>query len=579
MQILLTKTPLPAAFFCAAILAGCSPEQNNGEAAATSCPARTAPIAAVQGDAPESRMVGQQVTVHGIVTLIQGGKGLFIEEPDSDDDERTSNAIYVEATQIASAIESGSLLSVSGTVAEIGEGRYPLTALTSVSDIIACSAGNPLPMTTAELPLTGLSREAREGMRIRFEDGLTVTGIYRLGDGQATLSGNGFQFVPTEIMQPGAEAAIQRTSNRAYVLPVSLPANMKDTGVLISGTPVKHVAGVMASDDRGLRLAVESISAEVPASVATPESAGDDALRFVGMNLYNYFNGDGNGQGFPTPRGAETLAEFNQQRARIGAAIKALDPHVIGVQELENDGFGPASAVQDFIKLAESVTGQSWAVTRPLDDDTGTDRITVGLFYRSDMLEAIRPAQTLTGGEFEKSRQPQAQLFQRLPDGEKILVVVNHLKSKGSCPDSGPDMNQRDGQGCWNPVRLASAKRMTAWTKSAAVAGGTDNILILGDMNAYRNEDPIAAIRNAGFTELLDDEQGEAYSFVFAGQRGTLDYAFASQGLLERVEQAFIWNVNAAFPARMELPQPWLRFSDHDPVVVDLVLRQSTTLD
>jgi predicted extracellular nuclease len=218
-------------------------------------------------------------------------------------------------------------------------------------------------------------------------------------------------------------------------------------------------------------------------------------------------------------------------------------------------------------------------VTRPVADDTGGDRITVGLFYRSDMLEAIGPAQTLTGGEFEKSRQPQAQLFQQLPDGEKVLVVVNHLKSKGSCPDSGADMNQRDGQGCWNPVRLASAKRMAAWARNVALAGGTDNILILGDMNAYRNEDPIVAIRDAGFTELMDDEQGEVYSFVFRGQRGTLDFAFASQELLEYVQGALIWNVNAAFPANVDLPKPWLRFSDHDPVVIDLVLRQSTTLD
>jgi predicted extracellular nuclease len=92
-------------------------------------------------------------------------------------------------------------------------------------------------------------------------------------------------------------------------------------------------------------------------------------------------------------------------------------------------------------------------------------------------------------------------------------------------------------------------------------------------------EDPIVAIRNAGFTELMDAEAGDAYSFVFFGQRGTLDYAFASQDLLGQVQRAFIWNVNAAFPAGVDLPQPWLRFSDHDPVVVDLKLRHSTTLD
>ena len=70
----------------------------------------------------------------------------------------------------------------------------------------------------------------------------------------------------------------------------------------------------------------------------------------------------------------------------------------------------------------------------------------------------------------------------------------------------------------------------------------------------------------------MDRNQLPTYSFVYAGQRGTLDYAFSSDALLEQVQQAYIWNANAAFPANMALPQPWLRFSDHDPVVVEIAL-------
>ena len=92
-------------------------------------------------------------------------------------------------------------------------------------------------------------------------------------------------------------------------------------------------------------------------------------------------------------------------------------------------------------------------MTRPVDDNTGTDQIAVGIFYRSDRLKAIGPAHTLKVAGFKRSRQPQAQLFQQLPDGEKLLIVINHLKSKGSCPDSGVNANQKDGQGCWNAMR------------------------------------------------------------------------------------------------------------------------------
>ena len=339
---------------------------------------------------------------------------------------------------------------------------------------------------------------------------------------------------------------------------------------MVSGTSTDQVMGVLAHDDRGKRLRLLSTPSFSDSNYGAPATATPASLRVVGMNLHNYFNGDGKGQGFPTPRGAETIGGFRQQRDRIGAAIGSLDPHVLAVMELENDGFGAFSAAQDFIQLAEKAGQKTWAVTRPAEDNTGTDLITVGIFYRTDQLKAIGPAQTLSGGVFKRSRQPQAQLFQRLPDGETILIVINHLKSKGSCPDSGMDANQNDGQGCWNAIRRVSAEKMSHWAKELAASAGTDNILILGDMNAYRNEDPIGAIRSAGFTELMERNQLPVYSFAYAGQHGSLDYAFATDALIEQVNRAFIWHVNAAFPARMALPQPWLRFSDHDPVVVEL---------
>jgi len=127
-------------------------------------------------------------------------------------------------------------------------------------------------------------------------------------------------------------------------------------------------------------------------------------------------------------------------------------------------------------------------------------------------------------------------------------------------------------------MRVASAEKMSAWVNALARSNNVD-ALILGDMNAFRREDPIESIRAAGFSELLDDSGTNPYSYIYFGQAGTLDYAFVSEPLQQKVKQAFIWNVNAAFPARVELPQPWLRFSDHDSVVVDIRLHQAATSD
>ncbi|MCP4048036.1 MAG: ExeM/NucH family extracellular endonuclease [Gammaproteobacteria bacterium] len=444
-------------------------------------------------------------------------------------------------------------------------------------------------MTEVKLPLSASERESLEGTCIRIKGPLVATDVYQFGKGNFTLSGNGLQYVPTEVMMPGPETISLLESNKAYALPVYMSESMAGSKLLTSGTPVDQIMGIVAHDGRRIRVSLTSISTNPGASFTPPRAATHDSLRIVGMNLHNYFNGDGRGLGFPTPRGAETIEDFMHQRERIGAAVKVLNPHVIAVMELENDGFGADSAAQDFIQLTNNATDSNWMATQPAGGNTGTDRITVGMFYRSDRLAAIGPAQTLTGPEFEYSRQPQAQLFRQLPHGGKVLIVINHLKSKGSCPDSGKNADQKDGQGCWNPMREASAIKMTTWAKDLATSGGTDNILILGDMNAYRNEDPIEAIRKAGFKELVEENPGKQqsgngrqqhhHSFVYYGQHGTLDYAFSSTALFVKVQQAFIWNVNASFPANMDkdLPRPWLRFSDHDPVVVDLSLRQSST--
>jgi predicted extracellular nuclease len=566
------KTPLYAAFFCAIILSACASEPQQAQ---SQCNAPNTPVASVQGDGFESPMLAQTVTVRGVVSLIQGESGLYLEESESDSDPDTSNAIFIETTALTNDLEVGSLIAVKGTVTELGKRRDTLTALTNIAELSVCDSGQTIPLTEVKLPLDSRARESIEGMRIHMDGPLLATDVYGFGQGNITLSGNGVQVIPTEVLMPGTEAADLTRQNRDFALAVSLSESMELPEFLVSGSSIDQITGVMTHDGRGKRLFLQSGADFRSVEAPPPVIASAGSLRIVGMNLHNYFNGDGSGEGFPTPRGAKTLEDFNAQRSRIGAAIKVLDPHVVAVMELENDGFDASSAAQDFIQLANEATGKQWIASRPADDNTGTDKIAVGIFYRTDQLKAIGPANTLTGPEFKRSRQPQAQVFERLSNGEKMLVVINHLKSKGSCPESGEESDQKDGQGCWNPMRRVSAEIMSSWAKDIAASAETENILILGDMNAYRYEDPISAIRQAGFTELMDKTQDQkdqppVYSFVYFGQHGTLDYAFASKSLLETVQKAYIWNVNAALPARMPLPSPWLRFSDHDPVVVDI---------
>jgi predicted extracellular nuclease len=341
---------------------------------------------------------------------------------------------------------------------------------------------------------------------------------------------------------------------------------------------------VIGVDRRGKQLVIDGIprlSAPIPDALQAPS---DNALRIVTVNLHNYFNGDGRGAGFPAPRGARNPKELARQNRWISAAVHRMRAHLLAVQEIENDGFGKLSASQSLSdELSES--GQSWTAINPGTGRIGDDAIAVGLIYQPGRLAPAADAEVLSGPAFDGlSRQPLAQHFRDILTGETFLIIVNHLKSKGGCPEgktgdrSNSDLN--DGQGCWNGARVAAARAVAAWSLDLADRYNEPRILITGDMNAYRQEDPIQSFRNAGFTEIIEEKNEPPYfSFSYFGRYGTLDYAFASEELLKEVNAAQIWHVNAPWPSGMALPETWLRFSDHDPVIVDLLFSQSATSD
>jgi hypothetical protein len=158
------------------------------------------------------------------------------------------------------------------------------------------------------------------------------------------------------------------------------------------------------------------------------------------------------------------------------------------------------------------------------------------------------------------------------------------LKSKGSSCSGDPDLG--DGAGNCNLTRTSAAVALVNWLAADATETGEDNVLIVGDLNSYDKEDPIDAIIAGGYTDLVADALGEfAYSYVFSGQLGYLDYAMANGALQSAVTGTTVWHINAdepdildydlSFkkPAQQALYEPnAFRASDHDPVIVGLEL-------
>ncbi|MDX1460256.1 MAG: ExeM/NucH family extracellular endonuclease [Xanthomonadales bacterium] len=546
--------------------AACTRETGLQELSAEFCEAASTTISEIQGRGPASPLVSTAATTLGVVNHV-GDDGFYMQSIAGDGDPATSEGLFVALSPEGIAV--GDLLALTGVVTELGGGRNTVTSLSDITAWRRCASNFAIDRTPFSLPLTGPQRESLEGMGIEIASQLTVTGNYRQASGELLLSGDGILFQPTEVARPGPDARQQDAENQRN----SIAARWPPKRALPTGTDLLSGGGVVGHDGRALTLLLDEQANLMDPRLYRISPPGARQLRVVSLNLHNYFNGDGVGGGFPTARGAETAQEFKNQRQRLSATIRELEPHLVAAMELENDGFDQNSAASDFSRDLQAATDRPWQPVIPQGlDRIGNDQIAVGLFFDPQVLAPVGEARILEGPAFDDhSRSPLAQTFIEQASGERFLVVVNHLKSKGSCPDDGRNSDLRDGQGCWNQARVEAAEAMVSWARQLADATADQRLLVLGDLNAYRMEDPITALIEAGLKDLTAPSGPRpSFSFVYGGEAGTLDYAMASYTLVPFIASARVLNINSPWPPGMSLPRDWLRSSDHDPVVVDL---------
>jgi predicted extracellular nuclease len=604
-------------------------------AADGACPANEAalvPIPAVQGGGDASPLVGRTVTLEGVVTgdfettgLAQ--PGFTVQARSGDGDPRTSDALFV-AVDGGDRVATGDLVRVTGLVAEVdGE-----TRLTAPRALVVCARGLTVTPGALTLPVASAEvLEAHEGMLVRFAQVLSVTEHFQLGRyGLLTVS-NGRLWQPTQRHAPGPEAQALAAANARNRLVVDDASDAQNPDPIVfgsggqplsaarplrAGDQVTDLAGVLVHQRGGQGSAPPAWRLQARATLAgdgpvftaraarrpTPEPVGG-TLRVSAFNVLNYFNTFGRGAcalgdgGAATDcRGAADAADFARQADKIVAALVALDAHIVGLMEIENDGYGPASAIADLVARLNAATAPGRYAFVDADARTGarnalgTDGIKVGLLYQparvtpAGRTAVLSSPAFVTGGDSGPRNRPSlVQAFEQ-PDGERLVVSVNHLKSKGSgcdAPDAG------DGQGACNVVRTNAARTLAQYLATDPTGTGDPDMLLLGDLNAYAMEDPVRAIVSAGFVDLESMRGGaDAYSYLFDAQLGSLDHALASASLAAQVTGVTTWHINADEPPVLGYPSTFkspaqrtalyapdpFRSSDHDPVLVGLTL-------
>ncbi|EQB2601813.1 ExeM/NucH family extracellular endonuclease [Aeromonas salmonicida] len=623
------------------------------------------PVPAIQGSGSSSPLVPvgkfeseQAHATRGVVTQVVNGlyKGFFIQDPQGDGDPASSDGLFVYSTQANSAIVPGAEVCVSGKVKE-----YFNQTQINADELVVTQPMVALPPAVDLVPVAGETLnqllERHEGMQVRLvpESSLVVTRNFSFDyDGKRNnlvLSYGAPLIKSTQKFAAQSEEASQwalRNQQNQLVVETDAkapdgvlpwyPAFNAEDGYLRIGDKLNGLEGALGYSYNLFRLVASNRidSSDIDHSgwdrVETPELAEAGDLRVASFNVLNFFTtvvgGDANPTG--TNRGALTVGEFEKQRTKIVSAITRLNADVVGLMEIENNGYGDNSAIANLVEALNAAQPDEadhyrW-IASPDGQPIGTDAITVGLIYRpasvtpqgaaSLIVLPVQQAEALdaSGKPVAINQGMRESLLQQFssPKGDAPLtLVVNHLKSKGSaCFEDYPDYasaDPLDGQGHCNTLRVSAAKVLGESLKDMS-----GDLLIIGDLNAYGMEDPIRVltsydpaaqprqIMSASFTTLAGqpfEESGSAlgkgygfvnlntrfhgtdtYSYSYEGELGNLDHALANPSLAAKVIGIEDWHINSAesnffeygskYTGQLAKSDGPFSASDHDPVLV-----------
>ncbi len=558
-------------------------------------------IAEVQGEGDVSPLVGQSVTVEGVITAdyrTGGYNGVTIQTPGPDTTSGASDGVFVFGMPAVGAV--GDLVRVTGSVSEY----FGLTEITTSAtgvEVVTAGAGVPEPQPLPDT-LVGDEREALESMLVAPSGTYLVSStheIYNYGS-LWMAAGEALPVKSTEVLDAGDEANAVAVANRGRLLilddgwnsavtsaahPAEQPYLTKDQvvrngdRVILPSTPF-----VLSYGFNAWRLQPTApIDSESPASVKPtfetlnprPETApavGGDVQVGV-FNVLNYFTTLQSENS--NARGAETAAEFDLQEEKIVAAITALDAEVVALQEIENSfklGEARDEATATLVAALNEAEGADvwdYVPTPAVLTAATTDYIQSAIIYRTDAVTPKGDAQTVVDESvWGNAREPIGQVFE-LENGNDFSVVANHFKSK-----SGSGTQPADGQGFFNADRVAQAESLLTLADSLAAEAG--EVFLLGDFNSYSEEDPIQVLTGAGYSDLLPDLTDDQYTYTFDGELGSLDHALGNAAAVQGVTGIGRWAINSPEWSDRQYDNgspddgSVYRSSDHDPTLIGL---------
>ena len=463
--------------------------------------------------------------------------------------------------------------------------------------------------------LTSVDWQSLVGKTVKIKGDLVVVDTYDLARrGQVKVARNRL-YVPTSKIDPNdsdpdansfeggsnvAEVvAAQKLNDKATIIiddgsaaqnvfpPKLFPELGKTLPSVRIGSTIKDVSGKLIKAGSVLLLIPNRPLRWTPAERPERPEVGEADVTVASFNVLNYFTTIDNGRN--NARGADTESEFERQEAKIVAAIIGLNADVVGLMEIENNLEAEERLVAALNqKIGKPVYAGCSLPKRFRNAPGGIDAIRVGIIYRADRVKPLGAVSMIEDDAFYKARTPVVQRFKSKKAGKPFTVIVNHFKSKGSASKAdAANKNKGDGQGAYNATRRAQAIAVCDYLDQLKRSNSKVRALVIGDLNAYDQEDPIDAMRAKGLIDLQErltdstsDPANADYSYNFRGQSGTLDHAMATESLAKDVTGVATWHINSDEPHSMDYNEEYnpkslfqadpYRSSDHDPVLIGI---------
>jgi hypothetical protein len=591
------------------------------------------PIYEIQGSGATSPLGGLRVTTTGIVTVVLGG-GFFMQDPLGDGSPDTSDGIFVfTGNSLARTVAPGDQVQVTGTVSEFRSSTrpedLPLTELSGSITLVKTGTGAalPPPVLIDDRPDTAIDPdgiaefEKREGMLVEIDRPRVVGPTNSFGELWVVASGDQSHTTAAGniLVEPLGLDEVDYNPERIMLDDEARFAggagsgtriNMPQVQAVVGDTATGNIVGAMDYQFSNYRVQVSQRLSDVltGSRPSSPIGGLRSAQPFEGriatfnvQNLFDCVDAPGKDDTHPTCSASDRAA-LEVQLAKLAATFQQEmgSPEIVTVEEAENslvltgdaDGFVPGSTIP---ALLPRIPGHWNAVSFDASDGRG---IEVALIYNTDrvtlhdafLATVILPDTegVFDGSFYRATREPLVGSFTL--DGVDLIVVGNHLKSKG-----GPQMGTADTTAldAGDDPLYGEVQPPVRWTEDQRhkqadyVRRLVDllmsqhpeaRIVVAGDMNDFsfaepgEGQDTVARMKDSPTDPLVDAVDlvpaASRYTYVFEGNSQVLDHMLLNGAMASLLRDQGIAHVNASFPDSFGSDTSiTARSSDHDPVV------------